>query len=658
MSTRTFLLLLAVLLTLGTFGMGETPKETPTTEPPAATDMLQHLKAPERFGQLMMVTATGRNSPSMDDFAYMEKCPPGGVIIQQILRPGDAVSYVNKLRRLELGTGIPLWIGANLYRLGQRDRGAASAFPQVPSMLSVAAAHDERLTQLVAVTIADQMRAMGFDLHVGPSLELAPDLPQAPGSMHTFGSDPAQTGEIGVQMLTVFQEKGLLPMITGFPGGGLNRTARSAAVLLTPSPLLPETELVPYELAIRAGAQLVLVGNTLVPTLDSLGRPASLSPDVMRGLLRERLKFSGVIVAGPMDGPEVANLYDPADAAVATLEAGADMLYWNQAGGAVLKAVMRIEEAVKSGRLREEALMAALERVLVLKTAQRAQRLAPRNEEHLNKLSSKHDYRDACQEVERRAITLIRNDGGVLPLDKEASAPLLITGTVGVSELRTALERRVKPLAEQRITTGIHVGAIEDFEIKRIKDHIEGVRTAVCILTNEEQPEGQAALIREMQIKGARVVLVLLGYPKHLPQLAHADAVLLAYCDPFALGWTISALADILMGESPVAITGPAQTLGLAVGQTHPFTVRGLLRSPGGRLPVRLSEELPAGLALSYDAAAMIKKVEWDFGDGTRAKDLDAPHAFAAPGKYAVTAIVTDRNKNTATARWEADVRP
>lgn len=635
------------------------PADTPAVvDTPAGTveALFQKLVAPERYGQLMIVTATGRTSPSTDDFAYMQKCPPGGVVIQQILRPGDAFTYVNRLRQLELGTGIPLWIGGNLYRLAQRDRTAASAFPQAPSMLSVGAADDDAVTRSVAGLIADEMRSMGFDLYVGPSLVLAPGLPEAPGSIHTFGSDPARVANAGAATISVLLAKGLLPMPTGFPGGGLDRTGNTAAVLLTPKPLLSENELVPYRRAIDEGSRILLVDNTLVPTLDPLGRPACLSAEVMRGLLRGQMGFDGVIVAGPMDGAAVANLYDPADAAVAALEAGADMVYWNQGGGQVLKGVMKIEEAVTSGRLSEESLNTSLRRVLTLKVAHRVQRLAPQSEEKLNRLSSKSDFRDACYEAERRSITLARNTNDVLPLRKGDSAPVLVTGTTGVPELRELLEKRLKPVAEQRIATGIHLGAIERFEVKRITDHLEGVRTVVCVLTNEETADSQANVVREMQKEGARVVVILLGYPRNLPRLAHADGILVAYSDPFTLKETIRAVAEVLLGEAAAVLNAPSEQQHAKVGTPHSFALRELLRAPGGRLPVRVSDAFPAGLALSYAPDALVKKVEWDFGDGSKSKDTAPSHTYAAPGEYTVSVNVADQAKNATSAQWTVQV--
>ena len=142
-------------------------------------------------------------------------------------------------------------------------------------------------------------------------------------------------------------ESGLIFSPRGFPGGGQSRTEVSPGVLLTPKSQLRGRDLLPYEHAIEAGAQMLHVGNTLVPTLDK-DALASLSPYVMRQLIRDILDFEGVVVAGPMDAPAVSRLQDSSTAAVLALQAGADMLYWNTAGSKVIRAIGTIAVACQS----------------------------------------------------------------------------------------------------------------------------------------------------------------------------------------------------------------------------------------------------------------------------------------------------------------------
>ncbi len=655
--TGAFSRALSVLLLFGAAALAEDEPAKPIElAPDAIAAAIGKLTAPQRIGQLILVTAEGRTAPSTADFAYLEQCPPGGVIVQRSSNPAAAAAYTARLRPLELRTGLPIWLAADLYGLAYQEPGRSSAFLQPPSLLAVGASHDAAAARDAARIVGSYMRGMGFDLHLGPALVLAPTLPGATGSLRCLGSDPAFTGEAGATMVSVLREHGVLAAPMGFPGGGMNRKGGSAAVLLTPAALLDGQDLLPYRRAIEGGASIIHVGDTLVPTVDPLGLPACLSAKVMCGLLRDRLGFQGVILAGPMDSREVTSIADPAEAAVQALAAGADMVYFAQSGAILLKAVMRISDAVQAGRLSLEALDGSLRRVLDVKLAHRLAPPAPAAERDIEKLLSRRDFTDLCYAVEQRSITLIKNEGGVLPLQKEASGPLLVTGVAGVDELFALLEKRVKPMSQQRITTALRLGNVEDFEIKRITDRNEGVRTIVCVVTDTVRTEGQGQLVDALRATGARVAVVLLGYPHALARFAKADAIVLAYCAPGNLALSMRAVANLLLGELPVAVQVPGAPLRLRADEPHPFDAGAWLRCPAARLPVTVSDAFPVGAGVSFNTAALVKRAVWDFGNGDRAKGTSVSFAYDAPGEYAVTLTVTDTHKNEAAASFPVTV--
>ena len=104
-------------------------------------------------------------------------------------------------------------------------------------------------------------------------------------------------------------------MFTGFPGGQWNQTESAPPMLFTPASIMPTRDLVPFKRAVMGGARILLVGNILVPHLDKKRAAASVSPTVMKELLREKLLYPGVVVAGPIDGLEVGTGATQGDAA-------------------------------------------------------------------------------------------------------------------------------------------------------------------------------------------------------------------------------------------------------------------------------------------------------------------------------------------------------
>lgn len=601
---------------------------------------LANMTLQQKVAHLMMVTMTGVHQPNAQDLGFLKAYTPGAAIIPKILKPDFAALYVMKLRGVQQLSGVPMWVGTNLYRLTRTDRDEFSEFIQLPSPLSLAAAHDTATTQAVAELMAEHLSMMGFNLHLGPSLEMSPTLASAEGTVYSLGSDVDFIGDTYEIFRTVFDQHGIVSVPLGFPGGGTNRPKKSSAVLLTPTGVLKETDLAPYIRAVEAKAPLIHVGNTLVPTLDPASPPACVSEAVISGLLRKDLGYEGIIVAGPMDSQDVGGILDPAEAAIRALRHGADMIYWNGAGSTEMRAVDNIVLAVTEKRLDESRIDEALKRVLAYKFAHLLAEVAVK-ESGAAPLEKQKQLAKRVQAIEQQSITVVQNNGGLLPLTKDGSMPIGVTGIVGVDILTKALEKHIKPISQQLITTARHIGEIKDFEIERVTSHIRGIRTMVCVFTDTDKPEGQVQLVREIQAKGAKVVVILLGYPRNLPYLAAADAVVLAYCDPTKYAETIAAMGNILTGVTPIGFRDINRDINVKSGESRTFNAHDFVRMPAGRLPVTLSERFPVGTSAPYNTQALLKKVQWDFGDGEKSKDARTTHTYATAGRFPVSLSVT-----------------
>ncbi|MDX9972585.1 MAG: glycoside hydrolase family 3 N-terminal domain-containing protein [FCB group bacterium] len=599
------------------------------------------LDLPQQVSQLMLVTLSGSPTPSTVDRRLLERYTPGGVLLPPQIRPLDAREYVKSLR--EIRSAVPMLIGTNLYDLPKGRNAPNEFFFQLPSLLSVAAANDPDSTGRLGEMMARQLKSMGLNLNLGPSLELAPTLPDVRGTLNCLGSDPDFAAEAGGAIVKALLDNGIVAVPMGFPGGGANRRAKEPAVLVTPRALLEQQDLLPYRKAIEAGAPVIHVGNTYVPTLERGKVPASLSAAVMRELLRNKLGFKGVIVAGPMDTNDVALAMDPSKAAIESLRAGADMIVWNEAGSRVMKTVDDIVEAVKDGRLSKEVIEAAVRRVVDLKVQQGLKARELPGEAEASKLERDRKIPETVYEIERRAITLVLNRDGTLPLTKKGSVPVGVTGEVGVEELYEPLSKELKYVKMQPIVTAKHSGRIMDFEINRLTSHVEGLRTAICVFTDNGETRTKVELVRALKRKNARVVVVLLGYPSSLPALSDADAILVAYCGPSAYAETIRAIGDVLLGEAPVAVVAGLREVRVKAGEPGAFNALHLVHSPAGTLPVTVGEDFKAGMYVPYNPELSLKKAVWDFGDGKKVKDFVAAHTFEEPGRYPVTLTVEDK---------------
>jgi len=638
------------------FGLSEVGEqaEKQKTEEASATwtveGAIAEMSLRARISQLQMVKLQGRLGPDASERQILENYTPGAVIISNLTRPRNAVDYATDLQNnpVRIRYGVPVLIGADLAELPvvfgmQKD----DHFAPLPTMLAIAAANDPVATQELADLYAEQLAMMGFSFQAGPCLALAPELPDAKGGLQCLGSDPAFVGETAEIFLRAFAQRDLAVLFTGFPGGYWNRSGDAPAMLLTPEQAMANKDLLPYTRAIMAGARMILVGNILTPHLDKEQASASLSPKVMRELLREELLYPGVVVSGPIDGLAVSPGASQGDAAVAALKAGADMLFWERPGVYVMKAVESIVKAVEDEKISEASINVSLTRVLQLKEDLKLRTKKSSRQREVDRLERRKAYPEAARKIERRSLTIVRNNGGVLPLSKERSTPVGITGVIGVSELFDLLEKDLKNVAQQNIATAKHGGEIYDFEIHRLTSRAEGVRTVVIVLTNEIRAQGKVDLIRKLKDIGARVVVILVGYPHTLGDLKEADAIVVVYSDPAAFTASMSAVAEALLGEGSIAVRPPEETLRLSVGTPVALNALEWLRSPPGRLPVTVEPPFVSGAGCSVLTPDAIKKLRWDFGDGVTSKEPMVEHAYKSPGKYTITMTVTSASGET-----------
>ena len=181
----------------------------------------------------------------------------------------------------------------------------------------------------LAGSVGHQMAALGVNVDLAPVLDLdgGPDLSTSdPDGPRSFSTDPAVAGAYGEAFVGGMQAAGVLAVVKHFPGlgGSTGNTDYGPASTRTLAQLRA-AGLLPFQQAISSGAKAVMVANATVPGLTT--KPASLSAAAITGLLRGSLHFGGLVMTDSLSAGAVrAAGYDLPSAAVAALQAGADMV--------------------------------------------------------------------------------------------------------------------------------------------------------------------------------------------------------------------------------------------------------------------------------------------------------------------------------------------
>ncbi|MCT4355356.1 glycoside hydrolase family 3 protein [Streptomyces sp. Je 1-79] len=254
--------------------------------------------------------------------------------------------------------------GGDVTRLEVRN---GSSFPGNYALGSV---DDVELTRAVAEELGRRLAACGVDLNWAPSADVNSNADNPVIGVRSFGAGPDLVARHTVAYVEGLQAVGVAACTKHFPGHGDTNVDSHHAMPRIDVDLatLHARELVPFRAAIAAGTKAVMSAHILLSALDP-DRPATLSPQILTGLLRQELGFEGLIVTDGMEMQAIASTYGIERGSVLAIAAGADAIC---VGGGladedtVLRLRDALVEAVRTGELPEERLADAAARVRAL----------------------------------------------------------------------------------------------------------------------------------------------------------------------------------------------------------------------------------------------------------------------------------------------------
>lgn len=340
----------------------------------------------------------------------------GGILLFNGRFPDTA----ERLADLQARSPYPLLVAADIERgVGQQMMGA-TVFPHAMAF----GALDEdaaSATEAFARATAREALACGIHQAFAPVADVNVHPRNPIISIRAFGTEPAAVARHVRAYLRGCRAEGLLATAKHFPGHGrtVRDTHATLPVVEASDEALWQTDLAPFRAAVEAGVDAIMTTHAAFPALDPEARAATLSPPILRGLLRDRMKFEGPVVTDSLLMAAVHDMYaDPGRQAVALLEAGVDCILDSPDPEAAVKGLV---QAVDSGRLAAERLDAAFERVWRLKE-RLAQRFGPdlfvAPERYVERAQvGATPHRERAASVAEHAITVQKTEPGLLPLD-------------------------------------------------------------------------------------------------------------------------------------------------------------------------------------------------------------------------------------------------
>jgi len=529
----------------------------------------------EQIGQVLMAGFYGY-TPSQEIIDLIQRYHLGNIILfsrnvratPQLLELTQSLQVIAK----EAGQRYPLFIAIDQENgIVQRLGHVATIFP---GNMALGAIGSEEIAYEVALAAGRELRALGINMNLAPVVDVNNNPANAVIGVRSFGEDPQLVARLGAAMVKGYHAAGVLACLKHFPGHGDTAVDSHLALPTIPYALdrLETLELVPFRSGFDAGAESVMLAHISFPALTQQElMPATLSPAIVKGLLREKLGFYGVILSDCMEMNAISDTHGTERAAVLALQAGIDLVlvshHYKQQRGSI----EALQAAIQAQELPPQAVQQAAERVLRLKAGYlswdsvpptgRAQVIAQAMDEvpwqtHI-------ELQERAYEL---STTLVRNEEGLLPLRLFSDESIIVLSP----------QRNTMTMVEDRYYS-------DDVLVDILKQHHPAVRVLpiapgteengfrrllqttcetdifVVATVNAHLDEQQAELVRYLVSTGRRVVGIAVRNPYDLQAFPQLRTYLAAYeySQP-----ALAAAARVIFGERqarghlPVSIPG------------------------------------------------------------------------------------------------------
>ncbi|APU12365.1 MULTISPECIES: glycoside hydrolase family 3 protein [Actinoalloteichus] len=563
-------------------GVDEEPADVPVANQSDGDEMqawiddtIAGMSLEEKVGQIFVTYAYGPSADSahpdnVTEFGVetpaevVQRYHLGGVIYfnwtDSFEDPVQVAGLSNGLQEAALSSGaeIPLMISTD------QEQGIVTRFrepaTQLPGSMALGAGRNRDDARTAAAITGQELRAVGINQDFAPVADVNVNPANPVIGVRSFSSDPALVSELVTAQVEGYQDSAVRELtvssaIKHFPGhGDTNQDSHDAMPEIDHTrEEWEELDAPPFAAAIAAGADTVMTGHILMPELDDSGLPATLSPTVLTGLLRDQLGFEGVISTDSLQMQGVRNEVADERIPVLALQAGADQLLMPQYLDVAVDAVLA---AVESGELTESRIEESVRRVLAMKWQRGVISDPLVDVDRVAEFVGNADHLAAAQQITDHTTIAMRNDAGLLPADAPASA--LVTGpdTTALAALADSLSQRGVQV-RQHLTSASPTAAEIDEAVGAAAEH-----DMTIALTNaawNESRAGQRELVRSLAGSDASLIAVATRDPYDAAYVEEATTWLATH----SIGaQAMESLTRVVLGEiAPVGtlpVTVPA----------------------------------------------------------------------------------------------------
>jgi len=460
-----------------------------------------------------------------------------------------------------------------------------------PWAMAVAATGNPEFARRMGVVTGREARAIGIQHVYAPVLDVNNNAANPVINVRSFGEDPEDVARFGVAFADGIQSQKVIATAKHFPGHGDTAidSHRGLPIIELPRERLNALELVPFKKAIDGGIGSIMIAHIALPQIDGeeikplkeyrggdaeagseivnqkATIPATLSAKVQTDILRKEMGFKGLIVSDAMSMSGLTIYFTQEEAGVRAFLAGTDILEKPADVDAMLRG---LKAAVVSGRIPMEKLDESVTRQIAWKheLGLFKERITPIDQ--IDRIVSNDETLALTDEIAEKAITLVRNDGGDLPLDRSKKIAVLgisngfdgpntmgsFVGTLRSNGVRFTPAYIQENSLQQQVDAARKAVSEADVVVVGLYGRVRsGAKNSVGV------PDNGALILREALAANKKVIAISFGNPYVLTGFPELKTYIVAYGDMQSLqrasARAITGMQDIT-GKLPITLPG------------------------------------------------------------------------------------------------------
>ncbi len=459
-----------------------------------------------------------------------------------------------------------------------------------PKQMTLGAMQEDELVFEMGKSIAEQCKRIGIQMNFAPVIDINSNPKNPVINFRSFGEDPDNVARKGVAYIEGHLTAGVCATAKHFPGhGDTDSDSHYTLPILDHSiSIIDSIDLYPFKKAIEANVGSIMVAHLFIPAIDSGENiAASLSPIAVAEILKNRLGFKGLSVTDALDMQGVTNYRKSGDIELMAFLAGNDILLLPLD---IPKAIRKIKRAIGNGRIEEDALNQSCKKILTLKYESGLAQPLTIETHDLTKDLNKPEYELLSRNIFEQAITVVKNDAGLVPLQRLDT--LKIASLSIGAQSNNAFDNTLSLYApidfyhlpstpNEADVTGI-LKKLEAYNLVIVGVH----NTSQSARRNFGLSEYTINLINELKQQSGKGIVNFFGNPYGLNLFEKATGI-----DAFLVGFEDNDIAKEITAQILFGTIGASGKLPVSCSPNFPLN-SGFDTQPVGRLKYTIPEEV------------------------------------------------------------------